>query len=118
MREIPNHNAMVPARERVIEMPMHTPHHIPDSDDAAFDPFVVLRRSLRGRMGWVITLSIIAAIVFAIAGYRYEKPIYKSEALVRIAYQLPPIISETDQNAPMAMFESYMRTEALRMSSR
>jgi succinoglycan biosynthesis transport protein ExoP len=122
MRELPHPNAMVPSRERMYEMaqPAYAPPPPPppESEDLRFDPFVVLRRSLRGRMGWVISISIIAALIFAAAGWFYEKPLYKSEALVRIAYQLPPIINETDQNAPMAMFESYMRTEALRMSSR
>ena len=90
----------------------------PEMEELSFDPLLILRRSLRGRMGWVITLSIVGALVFAVVGYFFEKPVYKSEALIRIAYTLPPILRDTDQNAPMAMFESYMRSEAQRMSSR
>jgi polysaccharide biosynthesis transport protein len=117
MRELPSPNSLATHAERVqhFSPPAYQP---PEMEELRFDPLQILRRSLRGRMGWVITLSILAAGVFAGVGYFMEKPLYKSEALIRIAYSLPPIIRETDQNAALPMFESYMRSQALRMSSR
>lgn len=117
MLEKHNTTALVTRAERIVEVPSRLPEEM-DGGETRFDPILILRRALRGRYAWMAGLTVFAAIVGAIVGWFVEKPLYKSEGLIRIAYTLPPIISETDQNAALPMFDSYMRSQALRMSSR
>ncbi len=97
--------------ERYVEQPLAMPQ-------PAIDPLVTVRRSLRGRMGWVSVIGLIAAAVGAAAGWRFDKPLFRSEGLVRIAYQLPIVANPTDQNAPIVMFDAFMRSQELKMASR
>ena len=46
------------------------------------------------------------------------RPTYHSEALLRIAYTLPAVMQETDQNRPMAMFDTFMLSQRLLITSR
>jgi Mrp family chromosome partitioning ATPase/uncharacterized protein involved in exopolysaccharide biosynthesis len=82
------------------------------------DPLRFVRRNLRGVIGWAIFLGLITGGLGAVVGWLLTKPLYKSEGLIRIAYQRPSVMAGTDQNDPIPMFDSYMRSQQLRMMSR
>src|SRR5437868_5507818 len=68
----------------------------------------VVHRSLRGRYALTLALALVFALIGAAAAWKFVRPTYHSEALLRIAYTLPAVMQETDQNGPMAMFDTFM----------
>lgn len=90
----------------------------PAEQSEGFDLYAFVHRALRGQYVLAAWLGIVGAIAGAIAGYALTKPLYKSEGLLRIAYALPTVLRETDQNQPMAMYDSFLRSQQMRMSSR
>jgi Mrp family chromosome partitioning ATPase/uncharacterized protein involved in exopolysaccharide biosynthesis len=84
----------------------------------AFDFKRWVTESLRGRYLLTIGLGVVCAGLFGAAGWRLAKPIYHSEGLVRIAYTMPEVMQETDQNRPLAMFETFMLSQRLLITSR
>jgi Mrp family chromosome partitioning ATPase len=117
MSKISNTSTQLANMDRVIDVPSKLAEDL-DGSQLRFDPWVILRRSLRGRYGWVLALACVCALAGGVLGWCIERPQYKSEGLVRIAYSLPPILRETDLNQGLPMFDSYMRSQALRMVSR
>jgi polysaccharide biosynthesis transport protein len=118
MAERPDTNAIVTNPDRVVPIPPRPMAEFVDTGPAPFDPVQLIKRSLRGRLSILITLSLLFASIGAVVGYFAEKPKFVSEGLVQIAYALPPILRDTEQNSGLPMFDSYMGTEALRMTSR
>ncbi|HEY7091388.1 MAG TPA: hypothetical protein VH518_25045, partial [Tepidisphaeraceae bacterium] len=82
------------------------------------DIYQEMFKALRGRYRLTIVLAIVGAALAAIAAYNVKAPLYKSEGLLRIAYTVPPVMQETDQNKPMAMFGSYLSTQIQILKSR
>jgi Mrp family chromosome partitioning ATPase/uncharacterized protein involved in exopolysaccharide biosynthesis len=78
----------------------------------------IVHRALRGAYPLAITLAIIFAVAGAFAGWKIGRPEYHSEGLLRIAYTMPEVLQETDQNRPMAMFDTYMVSQRLLITSR
>src|SRR5438552_5829291 len=74
-------------------------------------------RVLRGRYPLAIFLGLLGAALGAAAGYVFKPPLYRSDSLLRIAYTLPPVMKETDQNRPIAMFEGYVKSQIEVMKS-
>ncbi|MDB5357460.1 MAG: hypothetical protein JWN24_3913 [Phycisphaerales bacterium] len=77
-----------------------------------------LHRALRGRYPLAVTLGLITGAIVAAAVWRLYRPMYRSEGLVQIAYSLPEVFSETDQTKPVPMFDTYMQSQRLLMTSR
>src|SRR5918999_2421800 len=50
------------------------------------DPYVLFRQALRGRYIQFITLAVIGADLGACTAWKFGKPLYRSEARIRIAY--------------------------------
>jgi Mrp family chromosome partitioning ATPase/capsular polysaccharide biosynthesis protein len=118
MAEKQETTAIVTNTDRVVPIPPRPMLDPANIGPAPFDPVQLIKRSLRGRLGILITLSVLFASVGAVLGYMAEKPKYVSEGLVRIAFALPPILRETEQNNAVPMYDSYMGSQALRMTSR
>jgi polysaccharide biosynthesis transport protein len=81
----------------------------------------MLRRvhwGLRGRYPLAIVLGIICGGVMAAVGWRIGRPIYHSEGLVRIAYTMPEVKGETDQNRPLPNYDTFMLTQKMLITSR
>jgi Mrp family chromosome partitioning ATPase/uncharacterized protein involved in exopolysaccharide biosynthesis len=74
--------------------------------------------ALRGRYLWVIVLGFLCSAVFGAVTWRLARPIYHSEGLLRIAYTLPEVIQETDQNKPLAQFDMFILSQRMVISSR
>ncbi len=82
------------------------------------DVYRRILRTLRGRYGLVTLLGLAGLGVGAFLGWHLGKPVYTSEGLVRIAYAIPHVMQETDQNRPMDMFEAFMQSQQALISSR
>lgn len=78
----------------------------------------IIHHELRGRYVFVIVLGVIFGAAAAVASLRLTHSVYRSEGLVRIAYSLPEVVQETDQNRPLLMFDTFMQSQKLLMTSR
>lgn len=88
------------------------------AQESPLDVLDLVRRALRGRYLLVTILGLAVGGVAGFAGYKLGHPTYHSEGLVRIAYSLPEVSQETDQNRPMAMFDTFMQSQKLLITSR
>lgn len=68
-------------------------------------------RSLRGRYVLAVFLAMLGAAGGVAAVLKVIRPVYKSEALLQIEFQKPSVISDTDQNRPIAMFDAMLRAQ-------
>jgi Mrp family chromosome partitioning ATPase/uncharacterized protein involved in exopolysaccharide biosynthesis len=75
-------------------------------------------RALRGRYALAITLALLGAALGASAGWHFRRPSYHSEALLQIKYALPAVMQETDQNQPLQMFDTFMQSQRVLITSR
>jgi polysaccharide biosynthesis transport protein len=82
------------------------------------DGWALVLAALRRRWKLVVVAGIFTGIAGAMAGWRATKPVYRSVGLVRIAYTLPPVLQETDQNQPLQMFDTFMQSQSLLITSR
>lgn len=87
------------------------------SAEPTFD-YTKLISGLRGRVVPAIVLALVGSFVGSILGWHFTAPVYECEGLIRIAYTLPSVMSETDQNGPIAMYETFLRSQQLVMQSR
>lgn len=74
----------------------------------------VLRQAhvaLRGNYVWAVLLGLVSGGVVGFAAWQLARPYYHSEALLKIAYTLPEVIQETDQNKPLAQFDTFMLSQ-------
>ena len=78
----------------------------------------LLHRSLRGRYLLVVVLTFAAGALGGYAGWILGRPVFRSEALLRIAYTLPEVMQETDQNKPLAQYDAFMSSQRLLITSR
>jgi polysaccharide biosynthesis transport protein len=74
--------------------------------------------SLRGRYLLALASGIVWAGIFSAIAWNIAAPTYHSESLVRIANSLPKVMHETDQNAPMQMFDAFIMSQRLLITSR
>jgi uncharacterized protein involved in exopolysaccharide biosynthesis len=81
-------------------------------------PYRSVHRALRGRYIVVILLALLGAGLGGFAGWKSQKPLYRSEGVIRIAYVTRPAMKETDVNGPVAMFEAFMQSQRLLLTSR
>lgn len=81
------------------------------------DPWAFLHRKLKGRYKLAVLLGVFAAAAGAVAGWRLTQPLFRAEALLRIASTLPPVLEQTDQNQPMPMFDSFLQAQQMTISS-
>src|SRR3954447_14949302 len=116
MLQVPNDR--VGPRKRVEHAPAARARAGTGAEVQGFDPWRIVRRALIGRYRIACWLGAAGACVGAAAGWFASPPLYRSEGLVRIASVLPPVMEETDQNRPMAMFDAYLQSQQLLLTSR
>ena len=95
---------------------MHAPHGYGES--ARFAPYKRLHRRLRGRYALLIPLALIAFGIGSYYGWHKTVPVYRAEGMLHVANSLPQVMSETDQNEPLQMYEEFVDSQLLLMSSR
>jgi polysaccharide biosynthesis transport protein len=82
------------------------------------NPLLLLHRFLRGRYPLAIALAVVLAIPGGIGGYMAMRPVYASTGLVRVAPTLPRLMYANEDNQVPPMFDSFVTTQATRLSSR
>ena len=85
------------------------PHQAKADGMAKFDPYRTAHRALRGRYAVVIICAVVAAVAGAVTGWQTAAPVYQSEGLLRIAYEMPAVIKPTDLTAKIDDFDVFMR---------
>lgn len=110
-------NAIVPVDPRADVLVVGSSHYAPypaTPSAHAEQPNIlrVVHGSLRGRYPLVIALALVAAVAAGAAGFFAGRPMYRSEALVRIQPRLPKILHESEQTAITPMFTSFVNTQA------
>jgi succinoglycan biosynthesis transport protein ExoP len=86
-------------------------------EQGRFEPYKRLHRLMRGRYHMMLPLVALAALLGAIHGWRSQVPVYRSEGLIYVADSLPAVMNSTDQNEPMQMFEEFVESQMLLMTS-
>jgi polysaccharide biosynthesis transport protein len=71
----------------------------------------VVHRGLRGWYWLAVLLGLLVGVPAGVLGWKLCHPMYRSEGLIRIAYSLPEVYQETDQNRPMASFDTFMQSQ-------
>lgn len=83
-----------------------------------FDFWRTAHRALRGRYRLAVLLAAIGAALGMSLGSQFGKKLYTSVGMVRIASVLPKVMSETDQNKPMANFDGIIQAQKEVITSR
>lgn len=77
----------------------------------------IVHQGLRGRYAICIVLGVVCGAAAALATLRLVHPMYRSEGLVKIAYSLPEVMHETDQNRPLPNFDMIMQSQRALITS-
>jgi capsular exopolysaccharide synthesis family protein len=107
-------------RERVhaaggaLDLPSARPARPPQTMDVRR----IVHDSLRGRYLLAIVLGLLTGAAFGAVAWKMSRPLYYSEGIVRIAYTLPTVLQETEQNRPLANFEQFMMSQRMVITSR
>lgn len=88
---------------------------IAEPDETGF-PYRALHQLLRGRYLTAIGLGITLALALAAGGWVMTKPLYRSESLIRISYDIPRI-NRVDEYRPLDVFEAFMQSQVAMLSS-
>ncbi len=95
--------------------------HGHDSDELnsarRFEPYKRVHRLMRGRYHLLLPSLAIALLVGGIYGWRRATPDYRAEGLIQVADKLPVVVESTDQTQ-ISMFEEFVQSQVLVMSSR
>ncbi len=88
------------------------------AEEAAL-PYGMIHRLLRGQYLLAAGLGLVLAAVLGVVGWRATKPLYRSDALIRIAYDAPRLNQTAVDGRSMETFEAVMQSQvALLASSR
>ena len=90
----------------------------PTPESNRFAPYKRLHRKLRSYYPVLIPLALIASLVGAYSGWHRAVPVYRSEGLIHVANSLPKVMNETDQNESLGMFDEFVDSQVLLLSSR
>ena len=63
-------------------------------------------------------MVLVALVAGSIYGWHKTVPIYRAEGLIHVANSLPKVINETDENEGIPMYEEFVESQVLLMSSR
>lgn len=114
-------NSLMKRRPRADQYPVapqsqsaqHTEEDAPETD------FVqIIHRHLRGHYRLAAALALVGGMIGAIIGWHFNPPQYRSEGCVRIAYSLPLGAASSGQQMPMALFDAFIRSQQVEMTSR
>ena len=83
-----------------------------------FGPYRRIHRLMRGRYHLLLPTLALAIVIGGIYGWRKATPVYRSEGLIEVANRLPRVMNQTDQNEPLDMFEEFVQSQVLLISSR
>src|SRR5687768_16471021 len=84
----------------------------------SFDVRRFVHQAMRGKYILSIVLGLVVGGIFAALAWKMGRPLYYSEGIVRIAYQLPPVYENGENSRPMANFEQFMLSQRMVITSR
>lgn len=85
------------------------------------DPFYLYRlahQALRGRYLLLIFLALAGAAVGGYVSYSRQKPLYRSEGMLRIAFQSAPLSGEAEKAREREVFQEFLQSQLQVMTSR
>ena len=80
-------------------------------------PLRIAHRGLRGRYRRAVSLAVLLAAIFSIAGYFATGPKYTSRGLVQIEPTLPTILYPTAESRMPPMFDAYVASQTAYLQS-
>jgi succinoglycan biosynthesis transport protein ExoP len=89
----------------------------PAKDASPFAFLFMLHGALRGRYWWLVPLAVLFGGAFGAAAWKLFPAKYHSEALLRVAYSLPPVLPSSERE-PMQIYELLMQNQRLLITSR
>ncbi len=92
-------------------------HRHVETPKPAENPLLLIHKLLRGRYVLAALLAIVLGPLGGAAGYWAVNLEYTSNSIIRIAPQLPKILTDTDQTSMLPMFDSYLQTQVSLLSS-
>lgn len=82
------------------------------------NPLAMVHRLLRGRYLYAIALAAVLGGGAGAVGYLSIRPVYQSDAIIRVAPVLPKVLYESEQSASIPMFDAYVGTQVSLIRSR
>jgi len=91
-----------------------------DSDDAqpALDPLGMVRRALRGRERRVAVVTLLVALLAAIAAYLVIKPAYQSSGMVRVLAREAKVLYSDSDDSRLRLYDAFVTAEMELLQSR
>ncbi len=84
----------------------------PGSDlDGGFSPYRLIHQYLRGRYAVAIICGLVLAVLMATLGWMSTKPLYRSEALIRISFDIPRVIEGEQEYRSLDVFMAFMASQ-------
>ena len=81
--------------------------------------YKVVHQSLRGRYLLAGLMGLVCAVGLAILARGFAKPVYRSEALIRIAYDAPTMATNSDgASKSIEAFDAFMQSQVAMLGSR
>jgi len=77
-----------------------------------------VHNALRGRYWIAIVLGVIFGGTGGYFGWKSQQPVYRGEAMIMIAYNLPVVGFGDGRQGPMLNFEEYLQSQAMMMTTR
>lgn len=78
----------------------------------------ILHQSLRGRYVLAAGLGIVCAVLAVLVANALMQPSYRSEALIRIAYEVQSVIPGVDSSKSVEAYDAFMQSQQALLSSR
>jgi Mrp family chromosome partitioning ATPase/uncharacterized protein involved in exopolysaccharide biosynthesis len=89
----------------------------PDPTPSHVNPLLRLHLMLYGRYKWAILLGLLLGAVGAVAVWFQMPPKYEVVGFIRVKPYIPPVLSTTDQNGVLPMFETYVSLQVSLLQS-
>ena len=100
-----------------VEAEGSTAQHADADLDGGFSPYRLLHQYLRGRYLLALVLGLMLASVLGFMGWRSTKPLYRSEGLIRVAYEVPRVMQANQEYRPMDVFLAFMQSQQALITS-
>lgn len=71
----------------------------------------LLWQSLRGRLLLCAAICFVCSSLLVVAAYKLVKPVYRSVAIIRIAYDAPSFAAAGADNKPIEAFDAFMHSQ-------
>ena len=76
-----------------------------------FSPYYVVHQYLRGRYIPAIGFGLLLAGCLAYVGWKKTAPMYRSEALIRISYEIPKVMGTNEDYRPVEIYQALMQSQ-------